>query len=100
NGTKVQRIEKRPAEPVESAEASKPEAAALDLPACRQREAPVKRSLFELRPSRLAVGQIEASAIEGEQVPLGPAALADNARVEPSGVLDALLPVVIGRSRG
>ena len=91
NGTKVQRIEKRPAEPVESAEAAKREDAAIDLPAWATTQAPVERSPFELRPSRLAVGQIEASAIEGEQVPLGPAALADNARFERGRLVHALL---------
>jgi ATP-dependent helicase/nuclease subunit A len=87
----VWRVEKRPTEPVQSVETAKAEDAAIELPAWALTPAPLERSPFELRPSRLAVGQTESSSIEDEQVPLGPAALADNARFTRGRLVHALL---------
>ena len=91
NGTVVRRVEQKPAEPFEGGDVEKVEDAATELPEWALRPAPLERSPFELRPSRLAVGQIEPSSIEVEQVPLGPIALADNARFARGRLVHALL---------
>jgi ATP-dependent helicase/nuclease subunit A len=91
DGAPVRRLELKPQERVEGGKDATIEAPAIELPDWALTQAPPERSPFELRPSRLAVGQVEPSSIEAEQVPLGPAALADNARFARGRLVHALL---------
>ncbi len=91
DGTTVRRLELKPQEPVEGGEDTTIEAPLIELPDWALRPAPLERSPFELRPSRLAVGKVESSPVEDEQVPLGPTALADNARFARGRLVHALL---------
>lgn len=90
DGTPVRRLELKPQEPVEGGKDATIEAPLIELPDWALRLAPLERSPFELRPSRLAVGQSESS-VDAEQVPLGPTALADNARFARGRLVHALL---------
>ncbi len=91
DGRPVRRLQLKSLEPAGGGKDATIEAPLIELPAWAITQAPVERSPFELRPSRLAVGQPQSSSMEAEQVPLGPAALADNARFARGRLVHALL---------
>jgi ATP-dependent helicase/nuclease subunit A len=90
-GHTVRRLELKPPVPVVvGAEPVQAVGEAVVLPSWAITPAPSERSPFELRPSRLAAGQIGATG-ETEQPTLGPSALADNARFARGRLVHALL---------